>query len=184
MARSACRSLCDTLRVPIGFRNVRNTARCADADVRLWDVPSFRDLSEMVADLSCRDLPFTWYAMGPVGNAVEFDVATRDCPIASAYFVEHPQALADGTPVPVVVRPRRGDSWVSPPSTEVAETSNVLDHASLVGRDVDEAAQQANAAGWLVRALEPEAVVTADYNPGRLNLCYGDNRVVESVHQG
>lgn len=96
-------------------------------------MPSFRDLSEIVEDLSCRELPFTWYAMGPVGNAVEFDVATRDFTVASAYFVKHPQALVDGTPVPVLVRPRRGESWVSPPSSGVVEPSNVLDHATLSG---------------------------------------------------
>lgn len=58
------------------------------------------------------------------------------------------------------------------------------DFERLVGLQVDEAATRANEAGWTVRAHEREAVVTADLNPGRLNLCYGDDRVVESVHPG
>lgn len=93
-------------------------------------------------------------------------------------------ALADGTPVPVIVTPRRGNSWTSPPAKDASGRDEEFDDASLVGLDVDEAATRANAAGWLVRAHEPEAMVTADLSFNRLNLCYGDDRVVGSVSRG
>ena len=147
-------------------------------------MPSFRDLSEVAAHLSRRELPFAWYAMGPDGENMTFEVAPRDCAAATDYFAKHPLVLADGTQVPVVVTPRRGESWVSPPAEGVSGRQDEFAHESLVGLHVDDAARRANLAGWRVRAHEGEAVVTADYNPGRLNLCYGDDRVVESVSRG
>lgn len=145
---------------------------------------SFRDLSEVAAHLTHLDLPFAWYVMGPGDHAIEFEVAPRDCVTATDYFVEHPLALADGTPVPVNVKPRRGDSWTSPPTRDASGRDEDFDEESLLGLDVNEAAARANAAGWLVRAHEPEAMVTADLNFNRLNLCYGYDRVVESVSRG
>ena len=145
---------------------------------------SFRDLSEVAAHLSDLELPFAWYVMGPNNRAIEFEVAPRDCVTATDYFVEHPLALADGTPVPVSVKPRRGNSWTSPPANDASGRDEAFDVESLVGLDVDEAAARANGAGWLVRAHEPEAMVTADLKLNRVNLCYGDDRVVESVSRG
>ena len=145
---------------------------------------TFRDLSDVAAHLNVSDFPFDWYVMGPEGDAILFEVAPPDCETAVQHFAQHPLNLADGTPVPVLVQARRGASWVSSPIGGVVGSSTALDPDSLVGLDVEDAARQANAAGWLVRAHEREAIVTADRNPGRLNLCYGDDRVVESVHQG
>jgi hypothetical protein len=147
-------------------------------------MPSFRDLSEVAAHLTHRELPFAWYVMGPEDHAIEFQVAPGDCVTATDYFVEHPLALEDGTPVPVTVKPRRGNSWTSPPANDASGRDEAFDAESLVGLDVDEAAARANGAGWLVRAHEPEAMVTADLNFNRLNLRYGDDRLVESVSRG
>lgn len=140
------------------------------------------DLNQVAAHLVNRELPFAWYAMGPNDHAIEFEVAPRDCVTATNYFVEHSLVLEDGTPVPVIVKPRRGESWTTPPAQAVSGRDDQFDYERLVGLDVGEAATQASSAGWFVRAHEPEAMATADLNPGRLNLCYGDDRVVESVH--
>ncbi len=113
-----------------------------------------------------------------------FDVAGRDCAKAAAYFAEHPLALGDRTPVPVLVKPRRGESWATPPAKGVSRPDDQFDYERLVGLDVGEAATQASSAGWFVRAHEAEAMATADFNPRRLNLCYGDDQVVDSVHVG
>jgi hypothetical protein len=53
-----------------------------------------------------------------------------------------------------------------------AETSTPhagFDEGALVGLDVTEAARLANAAGWLVRAYETEAVLAAGFRLDRLN---------------
>lgn len=147
-------------------------------------MPSFRDLGAVAAHLSAQELPFAWYGMGPEGHAIEFEVAPRDCVAATAYFASHPLALADGTTVPVLVKPRRGDSWTSPAAGNASGRCEAFDDEGLLGLDVDEATARANEAGWLVRAHEPEAIVTADHNPGRLNLCFGDERTVENVSRG
>lgn len=147
-------------------------------------MPTFRDLSEVAAHLSGRELPFAWYVMGPEDRAIKFEVAPRDMTAATDYFARHPLALSDGTPVTVLVEPRRGESWNTQPQLGLSGRDDQFDYEQVVGLDVDEAATQASAAGWFVRAHEPEAMVTADFNPSRLNLCYGDDRVVESVHVG
>jgi hypothetical protein len=147
-------------------------------------MPSFRDLSEVAAHLSARDLPFAWYVMGQEGRAITFEVAPRDMTAATDYFAQHPLALPDGTPVTVLVEPRRGESWSTQPPKGVSSRDDEFDYEQLVGLDVDEAATRASAAGWFVRGHEPEAMSTAEFNAGRLNLCYGDDRVVESVHVG
>lgn len=79
---------------------------------------------------------------------------------------------------------RRGRSWVSPPDQDVDSPTDAFDAGALVGLDVTEATQLANAAGWLVRAHEAEAIITADYTPSRLNLRYGDDEEVLSVGRG
>lgn len=147
-------------------------------------MPSFRDLSEVAAHLSGRDLPFAWYVMGPHDRAIKFEVAPRDVAVATNYFGEHPLALSDGTPVKVLVVPRRGNSWTTSPAQGASRPDGQFEYERLVGLDVGQAAEQASSAGWLVRAHEAEAMATADFNPGRLNLCYDDDRVVHSVHVG
>lgn len=145
---------------------------------------TFRDVSDVVAHLSRHRLPFAWYTMWPDGRGIQVEVAPRDCVVAIEYFADHRLALANGTFVQVHLKPRRGESWGSLPDEGTARRDNEFDFERLVGLDVNEAAARANAAGWIVRAHEREAVVTADFNPGRLNLRYGDDRVVESVHKG
>jgi hypothetical protein len=149
----------------------------AHADVRVWNMSSFRDLSEVAAHLRGQDLPFAWYVMGQEDRAIKFEVAPRDVATATDYFAQHPVALSDGTPVTVLVEPRRGESWTIQPPQGVSGRDDRFDYEQLVGLDVDEATTQASSAGWFVRAHEPEAMATADFNPGRLNLCYGDDRV-------
>lgn len=146
-------------------------------------MPSFRDLGEVAGNLSDRDLPFAWYVMGPEDRVIKCEVAPRDMAAATDYFAQHPLALSDGTPVTVLVAPRRGESWTTQPTQGASGRDDRFDYEQLVGLDVDDAATRASSAGWFVRAHEPEAMVTADFNPGRLNLCYGDDRV-ESVHVG
>lgn len=147
-------------------------------------MPSFCDLSEVAEHLNPRDLPFAWYVMGPEGRAIKFEVAPRDMTAVTDYFAQHPLALSDGTPVTVLVEPRRGESWTTQPPQSVSSRDDQFNYEELVGLDVEKAATRASSAGWLVRAREPEAMVTADFNAGRLNLCYGEDRVVESVHVG
>lgn len=144
-------------------------------------MPSFRDLTEVAAHLSARDLPFAWYVMGPEGCSVKFEVAPRDMTAVTDYFAQHPLALSDGATVSVLVEPRRGESWTTQPPEGVSSHDDQFDYEQLVGLDVDEAVTRASA---FVRAHEPEAIMTADFNEGRLNLCYGEDRVVESVHVG
>lgn len=103
---------------------------------------------------------------------------------ATDYFAQHPLTLSDGTPVTILVAPRRGESWTTQPPPGVSGRDDRFDYEQLVGLDVNDAATRASSAGWFVRAHEPEATVTADFNPGRLNLRYGDDRPVESVHVG
>lgn len=122
--------------------------------------------------------------MGPHDRAIKFEVAPQDMAAATEYFALHPLTLSDGTPVTVLVEPRRGESWTTKPGPRVSELDDQFDYAQLVGLDVDEATSQASSAGWFVRAHEPEAMLSADFNPGRLNLCYVDDRVVDSVHVG
>ena len=147
-------------------------------------MPSFRDLGEVAAHLSSRDLPFAWYVMGQDDRAITLEVAPRDVAVATGYFDEHPVALSDGTPIRVLVASRRGESWTVPPAQLGSRPDDQFDYERLVGSDVSEAAERASSAGWFVRAHEAEAMVTADLDPGRLNLCYGDDRVVSSVHVG
>jgi hypothetical protein len=147
-------------------------------------MPPFRDLSEVAAHLGGLDLPFAWYVMGPEDRTIRFEVAPRDVAVAADYFDEHPLALSDGTPIKVLVAPRRGESWTTPPAEGVSRPDDQFEYERLVGLDVGEAAERASSAGWFVRAHEVEAMATADFNPSRLNLRYGDDRVVDSVHVG
>lgn len=145
---------------------------------------AFREVNDVVAHLSRQRLPFAWYAMWPEGRSIQVEAAPRDCAAAIEYFADHRLVLANGALVRVHVTPRRGASSVSPPAGGSAGPDDEFDLDGLVGLDVNEATARANAAGWIVRAHEREALVTADFNPGRVNLVYGDDRVVESVSKG
>jgi hypothetical protein len=147
-------------------------------------MPSFSDLSEIGQDLSRRDLPFVWYAFVPDGDTLGVEVAPGDVEAAETYFAKHSLRLADGTDVPVRVTPRRGASWMSLPGSHIAQPSETFEDGSLLGIEVHEAARRVNAAGWIVRAYEHEALLTADFNPRRLNLRYDDDLRVDSIHHG
>jgi hypothetical protein len=43
-----------------------------------------------------------------------------------------------------------------------------------LGADVNTAAARANAGGWIVRAYQEAAILTADYRPNRVNLLVDD----------
>jgi hypothetical protein len=49
---------------------------------------------------------------------------------------------------------------------------------------VNEAALRANAGGWVVRAHEPEAILTAEMRTDRVNLRFSDGGTVVSVRVG
>ena len=129
-------------------------------------------------------LPFEWYQIGPYGGRVEVAVPSRDHAAALAFFADQPFLRPDGTPLPVEVSVRAGDSWGVEPE------GGALDHpdpdalVGLVGMDVHEAASRASAGGWLVRAHEPDAVLTADLRMNRVNLVYSAVDRVVSVTVG
>jgi hypothetical protein len=169
----------------IGYAVAETSQHVGERDpVRIWAMPSFRDLADVTTYLTDLDLPFTWYVMGPDRGTISVEVAPQDHDTALSYFSQHPLTLEDHTPVPVSVVTRRGRSWVSPPDQDVDGPTDAFDAGALVGLDVTEATQLANAAGWLVYAHETEAIITADYNPSRLNLRYGDDEKVLSVGRG
>lgn len=154
------------------------------ADVGLWTMPSFRDVSRITEHLRDHRLPFTWQARAWEGDAIELEVMPEDRVAATEYFTAHPLELADGTPVPVRVTSGRPAPDLSPPRDAGGNRSSRFDQDSLIGLDVDEATTRAESAGWLVRAYVRGAMLTADHDPRRLNLCHGDDRLVESVHEG
>jgi hypothetical protein len=45
----------------------------------------------------------------------------------------------------------------------------------LLGADVNTATARANAGGWIVRAYQEAAILTADYRPNRVNLLVDDH---------
>jgi hypothetical protein len=51
------------------------------------------------------------------------------------------------------------------------------EHDELVGRTLDQATQEAEVAGWRVRAYTPGAMLTMDFREDRLNLEHEDGVV-------
>jgi hypothetical protein len=51
------------------------------------------------------------------------------------------------------------------------------DHDELVGKALDEATAEAEAAGWRVRAYESGAMLTMDFREDRMNLEHEDGVV-------
>ena len=127
-------------------------------------------------------LPFAIYELGPSEGRVELAVSRLDRGAALDFFVEHPLTLPDGTPIPVDVRVLAGSSWISEPVRRAAERPDASALDGLVGLDVNEAALRANAGGWLVRAYEPQAVLTADRRWNRANLEFAESGEVIAVH--
>ena len=129
-------------------------------------------------------LPFDAYQIGPGEGRVEVAVSKLDRRAALDYFSEHPPTQPDGTSIPVDLRVRAGSSWTSEPVRGASQQPDASALEGLVGLDVNEAALRANAGGWVVRAYEPEAPLTADMRRNRANLEFGESGVVVSVHVG
>ncbi len=130
-------------------------------------------------------LPFAWYQFGPREGRVEVVVPASDRQVALDYFAAHPLRPApDSEPVPVEVAVRAGASWGSEPGGGAREHPDPDALVGLVGLDVDEAASRATAGGWLVRAHEPEALLTVELRRNRVNLQYAEDRTVVSVQVG
>jgi hypothetical protein len=129
-------------------------------------------------DLVPPSFPFRFYELRSDDERIVLSVSPTEVESVRAHFEEHPITLDDGAVVPVDVLGRAGDSWIAEPTAGPSSAPQPLTLDDLVGLDVREAAQHATEAGWLVRAHEPEAVLTADYRTNRVNLCYApDGRV-------
>lgn len=55
-----------------------------------------------------------------------------------------------------------------------------VEHEELVGRPLAEAAREAEAAGWQVRAYAPGAALTMDFRESRMNLEHRDGVVLRA----
>jgi hypothetical protein len=75
-------------------------------------------------------------------------------------------------------------SWISEPIGGVGDRPDERAVEDLVGLDVNEAARRANAGSWIVRAHQPQAVLTADLRFNRVNLCFAESGEVTSVRVG
>jgi hypothetical protein len=149
---------------------------------------AFADADEAVDHLVELDgrglLPFTWYQIGPRGGRVDVAVPGSEERAALDYFAQHPLSLPDAARIEVDVRVLAGASWGSEPVRGPAQGPDPAALAGLVGLDVNEAALRANAAGWVVRAHEPEAALTAEMRADRVNLSFSDGGRVVSVRVG
>lgn len=134
--------------------------------------------------MSALEAPFEVYEAQVKAERMTIWVAHPKVPVAEAYFAQHPLVLADGTLVSVEVHGRYGDNWFVEPEGGPAFHPTPVPEADLLGVQVREAARRANAAGWLVRAYEPEAILTLDHVFCRINLCYSADRRVTQVHVG
>lgn len=129
--------------------------------------------------------PFPLYSVGPVGASLRVTVPVDEVAEARTLFDRLALRLADGTSVSVEVTGRHGDSWTTYPGTGPAEQPGNLDTAGVhAGLSVQEAARRADGAGWIVRACEPEAFITADLRTNRVNLVHDPHGTVTSVSVG
>ncbi len=137
------------------------------------------EIAEVVPRWLDETLEHDFYEAGPEDGRLVLHVAHDDVAAVQALADAHPPVLPDGTRVPVTVFGRAGDSWLSAPEGGPAHEPVWVPHEDLLGLDVHEAARLATAAGWLVRAYEPEAILTADMRWNRLDLGYdADGKVV------
>lgn len=75
----------------IGYAVAQTSQHVAERDpVRMWAMPSFRDLADVTTYLTDLDLPFTWYVMGPDRGTICVEVAPQDHHTALSYFSQHP----------------------------------------------------------------------------------------------
>ena len=123
------------------------------------------------------DLPFEVYQLGEDEGRIELMVPHADVAAVVTHFDEHPVTLTDGTVVPVDVSGLAGGGFVTEPA-DPTHTPKPLEPSKFLGLEVHEAARRATDAGWLVRAYEPEAALTADYRTNRMNLCYSTAGIV------
>jgi len=129
--------------------------------------------------------PFPLYSVGPAGGALRVTVPVDEVAEARRFFDLEALRLANGTLVSVEVEGRYGDGWSTFPITGPAERPGSLDAAGVqVGLPVQEASLRANAAGWIVRAHEPEAFITADLRMNRVNLVYDAQGTVTALRVG
>jgi hypothetical protein len=133
--------------------------------------------------LDALDLPFQLAQASLENDHVELHVASNEIEEAIAYFDEHPFTLANGTSMAVKVLGLAG-GWISDPPAQWGGAPGPLSLDELVGLDVREAARRANECGWRVRTYEPEAPLTADNQPDRVNLCYSTDDVVTHADFG
>jgi hypothetical protein len=136
-------------------------------------VGPFTDINEAVEHLARRErLPFTCYSIGPTDGHISIAVSEVYEPTATAFFADHPLRFLDGTTISVDIVIKAAWSWTTEPLGGPARDpdASVLD--GLLGVDVQTATRRANAAGWIVRAIEPEAAITLDLRHNRVNLTY------------
>jgi hypothetical protein len=129
-------------------------------------------------------LPFTCYQIGPRDGRVDVAVPRSDRQTALEYFAAHPLPRTGAEPIRVDVRVLAGAAWGSEPVRGAAQRPDPAALDDLVGLDVNEAALRANAGGWVVRAYEPEAVLTADMRMNRVNLQFSEVGRVVAVRVG
>ena len=150
-------------------------ATVADADAAV----------EHLVELDRRGLlPFEWYQIGPRRERVEIVVPASHQQATRDFFAEHVLRRPDGTPVPIEVSVRAGESWVVEPESGAADHPDRDVLTGLLGLGVHEAASRASARGWVVRAHESEALLTAELRPNRVNLQYSEAGRVVSVRVG
>lgn len=66
----------------------------------------------------------------------------------------------------------------SPPTSDDGPMSS--EHEEFVGKALDEATREAEAAGWQVRAYSPGGVLTMDFREDRMNLEHQDGVVLRA----
>ncbi len=144
-------------------------------------------MNEAVRQLAEGPLPFHCYGIGPLGpRRIHVEVPHDDVAAVVTHFETHPVTLSGTTLIQVDVVGRAANSWLSQP-TRAGDASDALDPlplTDLIGLGVREAARRANEAGWLVRAFEPEAALTADSRQNRMNLCYSADQLVTRAFTG
>lgn len=134
-------------------------------------------------------LPFQVYSVGAQERSLHVEVPADEVPAAVAWFDAHAVELADGTHASVRVEGRQAGGWVTFPVPRSDPHRAAPEQADepverYVGLPVEEAAALANAAGWLVRAYEPHAVLTLDRRMNRMNLRYGADGIETAAHIG
>lgn len=67
---------------------------------------------------------------------------------------------------------------------EVPQTLQDLDLSALVGQSVDRARESVEQAGGVLRTVEPDGAMTADYRPTRVTVVVRDGVVLQSLGIG